>query len=126
MHQRPVWRPLSRLSSLRCQRRRLDEGRMDDRPRILSAISESTRSELMDAKRCETIANALIDKTSRRQTLGGLLGGAMATLGVGGSWGSEVAAAKNKKKKKSCKKHKQAKKGKKGKNTKRKPCKKPN
>ena len=117
---------LSRSSSRRCQRRRLDEGRIDDLPRMLSAVPESRRSELMDAKRIETIARALIDETTRRQTLGGLLGGAMAALGVGGSWGREEAAAKKKKKKKSCKKRKQGKQGKQGRNTKRKPCKKPN
>lgn len=53
----------------------------------------------MDAKRIETIAKALIEETSRRQTLGGLLGGAIAALGVGGSWGSEEATAKKKNKK---------------------------
>jgi hypothetical protein len=53
----------------------------------------------MDATRCDTIARALIDETTRRQTLGGLLSGAIAALGVGGSWGGEEATAKKKNKK---------------------------
>ena len=58
----------------------------------------------MDGKRCDTTARALIDVTTRRQALGGLLGGAIAALGVGGSWRSEEAAARKKRRKKKRKK----------------------
>ena len=73
-------------------------------------------------KRFDTRARTLIGETTRRRTLGVLLGGAIAALGIGGSWESEEAAAR-KKQKKECQKRKhgkQVQQGKKGK--KRKPC----
>src|SRR3954451_15744465 len=76
---------------------------------MLSALSVLRRSEVMDARRCETIARARIAETTRRQTLGVLLGGAITALGIGASWESEEAAAKKKRKKKSCQKHNQGK-----------------
>ena len=47
----------------------------------------------MDAKRFDTIAKALISETNRRRTLGGLLGGAFAALGLSGA--DETDAAKS-------------------------------
>src|SRR5918995_179466 len=54
----------------------------------------------MDAKRFDTIAKALISETNRRRTLGGLLGGALAALGLSGA--DETDAAKSGKCKKEC------------------------
>jgi DNA-binding beta-propeller fold protein YncE len=72
--------------------------------RMLSATPVSRRSELMDATWFNAVAGTLIDETTRRQTLGGLLGGAITALGIGRSW---ETTAREKRKKKSCHKHKQ-------------------
>jgi len=69
----------------------------------------------MPAARFDITARTLIDETTRRQTLSGLLGGAFAALGVGSWWGSEEAAARKKRKKKSCNRRKHGKKRKQGK-----------
>ena len=55
---------------------------------------------IMDAKRFDMIAKALISETNRRRTLGGLLGGALAALGL--SSAEEADAAKSGKCKKEC------------------------
>ena len=54
----------------------------------------------MDAKRFDTIAKAFISETSRRRTLGGLLGGALGALGLAGL--DDVDAAKSGKCKEAC------------------------
>jgi hypothetical protein len=54
----------------------------------------------MDAKRFDTIAKALIADTTRRRTVSGLLGGALATLGL--SSADEAGAAKSGKCKNEC------------------------
>src|SRR3954451_8435018 len=76
----------------------------------------------MDANRFSTIARALIDESTRRQTLEVLLGGVIAALG-GSWWSEETAARKNKRNKKSCQKPKHGKQVQQGKqHRKRKPC----
>jgi DNA-binding beta-propeller fold protein YncE len=51
----------------------------------------------MDAKWFDTIATDLFDDTTRRQTLGVLMGGTIAALCTGASWGEAAARKKRKK-----------------------------
>ena len=68
------------------RRSQYDEDRGCLSPRIMEDL-------VMDAKRFDTIAKALISETNRRRTLSGLLGGALATLGLSGA--DETDAAKS-------------------------------